>query len=234
LRSFTFNGVNSAVYGLTVTGAGTYNAPARDIESVAIPGRNGELTLDNGRFKNITVTYPAFVVPPFLENMRKIRAWLCSVRGYARLVDDYDPQYFRLARFVDGLEVEAKAINTAGEMNIQFDCMPQRFSIDGEFGIRYFPVARGATITNPEAFPALPIIKTNRAGTITVNGKEFTVPAADGGELTIDCEIQAAYSGNVSYNSLVSGEWPVLDPGENTLSWTAGMVGEIIPRWWTV
>lgn len=234
MHSLTFNGKNSAIFGLMVTGSGTYNAPERDYESIAIPGRNGELTLDNGRFKNVQVTYPAFVRPPLADNMRRIRAWLCSVQGYARLTDDYDPGYFRLARFVDGLTVEGKAMNTVGEMRIQFDCQPQRFSVDGEFGIRYFPVARGATITNPEAFPALPIIKTNRAGTITVNGKSLTVPAADGEVLIIDCEMQAAYVGTTSYTSLVSGEWPVLEPGENTLSWTAGMVGEIIPRWWTV
>lgn len=234
MRSFTFNGVNSAIYGLTVTGAGTYNAPARDIESVAIPGRNGELTLDNGRFKNITVTYPAFVVPPFLENMRKIRAWLCSVRGYARLVDDYDPQYFRLARFVDGLEVDAKAINTAGEMNIQFDCMPQRFSTAGEIPIRVLPIARQLSGTNPEAFTALPIITTTGEGTITVNGRTFNVPDANGGELTIDSEIQAAYSGNVSYNSLVSGEWPELEPGAYVITWSGCRVTTMTPRWWTV
>lgn len=233
MHSLTFNGKNSALYGLMVTGSGTYNAPERDYESIAIPGRNGELTLDNGRFKNIRVTYPAFVRPPLADNMRLIRAWLCSVQGYARLTDDYDPGYFRLARFVDGLTVEGKAMNTVGEMKIQFDCQPQRFSIAGETPLTYLSIVRGATITNPEAFPALPIIKTSKAGTITVNGKRLTVPSA-GEELTIDCEMQAAYAGTTSYSSLVEGEWPVLEPGENTLSWTVGMVTEIIPRWWTV
>ena len=62
-------GRDLADFGVYISGNGTYNAPARDVKSVAIPGRNGELTLDNGRFKNVTVKYPAFIVEDFGRNV---------------------------------------------------------------------------------------------------------------------------------------------------------------------
>ena len=53
---FVFGGKFSKDYGLYVSGSGTFNAPERDVELVEVPGKNGSLVLDNGRFKNITVT----------------------------------------------------------------------------------------------------------------------------------------------------------------------------------
>ena len=54
-----YGGKCSKDYGLYVSGSGTFNAPERDVDLVEVPGKNGTLVLDNGRFKNIPVTYPA-------------------------------------------------------------------------------------------------------------------------------------------------------------------------------
>ena len=58
-KELTFDGENSGDYGIYITGAGTFNAPQRDVDLVTIPGRNGSFALDHGRFENIEVTYPA-------------------------------------------------------------------------------------------------------------------------------------------------------------------------------
>ena len=54
---FEFDGVNSFAYGVFVTGKSVYDAPSRDVESVSVPGRNGDILIDKGRFKNIDITY---------------------------------------------------------------------------------------------------------------------------------------------------------------------------------
>ena len=46
---FIFNGFRSSDYGVLISGDQTFNAPARDIDEIEIPGRDGVLTLDNGR-----------------------------------------------------------------------------------------------------------------------------------------------------------------------------------------
>ena len=51
-----------------ISGSGTFNAPEMDITTVEIPGRNGDLTISNNRFRNITVEYPAFIRKQFRHN----------------------------------------------------------------------------------------------------------------------------------------------------------------------
>ena len=52
------------------------------------------------------------------------------------------------------------------------------------------------------------------------------------GSITLDSELQEAYSGTTGMNSVLSGEFPILKPGMNAVIRTgrAGKV-EIRPRW---
>lgn len=135
-KTFTFDGENSADYGLYISGDSVYNAPNREIDMVSIPGRNGQLAIDLGRYENITVTYPAFVFADtqeeFREKIRRIRNWLCSKTSYQRLTDEYNPESFRLGLYKSGLEVEPIFYNRCGEFEMSFDCKPQRFLFTGE------------------------------------------------------------------------------------------------------
>lgn len=58
-NSLVFGGVNSADYGIYITGEGVFNAPKRAVNMVAVPGRNGSIAIDQGHWENIEVTYPA-------------------------------------------------------------------------------------------------------------------------------------------------------------------------------
>ena len=54
---FTFNGVSSATFGLLVSNITNFGAPARVVEKVQVPYRNGDLLLDTGTYNNYIVTY---------------------------------------------------------------------------------------------------------------------------------------------------------------------------------
>lgn len=129
LRSFYIDGESSADYGLLITGEAVYNAPAYDYEFVTIPGRSGDLILDNGRFENITVTYPCAVRD--LSRMPAIRSWLMSKRGYIRITDDYNPSEYRLGVVIDGISVDPFAAK-AGTFTVSFNCKPQRYLATGD------------------------------------------------------------------------------------------------------
>ena len=58
---FTYNGINSADFGCYVANANQFDAPARDVDTIEVPGRNGALTIDNGRYLNQTLTYSLYV-----------------------------------------------------------------------------------------------------------------------------------------------------------------------------
>lgn len=151
LNYIVFGGVDSRDYGIYISGEGVFNAPERDVEVVNIPGKDGDLLIDRGRFLNIQVTYPGFNFEPdlstFAERLRAFRAALASQTGYQRLEDSFHPDEFRLASFRSGLDVNPIMYNTASTFDIVFDCKPQRFLKSGEEEITIGEWGETETIT---------------------------------------------------------------------------------------
>lgn len=174
-KGFEFDGESSKPFDLFITGGTIFDAPERDVEMIEIPGRNGAFVHDLGRFQNVTVTYKCALSSTkeheFVDAMRKVRQWLCSKRGYCKLSDDFNPGEYRLAKFKDYIEVTNEA-PVVGRFNLSFDCMPQRFLIDGDNPVQ---VASGDGIFNPTLFDAHPLLKVNGYGTITINGEEIAL-----------------------------------------------------------
>lgn len=129
---FTYGGKSSKDFGVYISGSGTFNAPERDQSSVSVVGRNGDLTIDNGRYKNTVLTYPAFIYDNFDANVSAFRNFLLKATSYKRLEDTYHPEEYRLAKYSDGFEADVVATLRGGEFNLLFDCCPQRFLKDGE------------------------------------------------------------------------------------------------------
>lgn len=184
-KALKFDGVSSRTYGVYITGEAVYNAPERDVEMITIPGRNGSFALDNGRFQNIEVSYPAGIFAEteadFREAISDFRNFLCSRKGYVRLQDEYNPNEYRMAVYKSGLEVEP-AMLKAGEFEITFDCKPQRWLTSGETAVS---VTSGDTITNPTLFEARPLLEVHGYGNIDVNGDEIIITDGAYGEITV-------------------------------------------------
>lgn len=247
-NSLTFGGINSANYGIFIDGGGVYNSPERDVTLVTIPGRSGQLVMDNGRFENIEVTYSAFIDGrddgTIRDSIRDFRNAIGALRGYQRLEDTYNPDEFRQALFIGGLEVDPVVYQTGGEFEITFNCKPQRWLKSGE---ELLVFTEATTLTNPTLFASEPLIRVSGSdGTVAIN--DITIGVAQlpaeysGQELYIDCEIGDAYCYDLITNELVNlnsyvswSEYPRLDPGANAISFTNYLTRvSVIPRWWRV
>ena len=224
----TFAGRPTTDFEAYISGAGTFDAPERDMTSIVIPGRNGELTLDNGRFKNIKVKYPAFIAKNFKGNSEAIRNWFLSFSGYQRLEDTYHPEEFRKARYSGGFSSGSTKGMHAGSFEMLFDCMPQRWLKEGEKAISLSSVGY---IINPTMMEAKPLLYVVGTGTVTIGDIRIGVTSSP---MYIDCELQEAYNtqgvSRNSYLTLTDGVFPVLKPGENRISPTSSIT--ITPRWW--
>lgn len=230
INYFVFDGRRSTEWGVWISGGGTYNAPARDLEAVSIPGVNGDYHFDNGRFYNAMLTYPAFISKKF-ERVNEFRAWLAAHYGYYRLEDTYHPDEFRMAAFHEGFDAAPTALNRAGSFDVVFDCKPQRWLKSGEIAK---PVSSGTRLFNPTQFEAKPLIRAYGSGTATVNGYTFTLSGA-GDYADIDCELQEVYRDSINLNDKITlAEFPVLSPGENLVTFTGFTSIRITPRWWTL
>lgn len=194
-KQLYFDNENSGDYGLYITGAGVFNAPERDTELITIPGRNGAFALDHGRFENIEITYPAGCFGntegDFADTIAAIRAWLGSKRGYVRLEDDYNPDEYRMAVYKSGLEV-SPALLKAGEFEITFEAMPQRFLKSGE--IAEAIAASGDDINNPTKFNSRPMLEVDGYGTIAIEGNEIEITSQPLGQVL--CRPYSSYNLN--------------------------------------
>lgn len=214
VNSITFGGVNSADFGIYISGEGVFNAPKRDVEMIKIPGRNGEFALDNGRFENIEVTYPAFNFEPddydtFMQNLSDFRNAICAQRGYQRLTDTFHPDEYRMATYIGGLEIKPVKYNTASEFNIVFDCKPQRWLVSGETAVT---VTSGDTLTNPTLFESGPLLEATGNGTIEFNGYEIDFAGIPYGEIVI-CPDSYAFH-NLSDTVTVTLDTSLLNSGD--------------------
>lgn len=229
IQTLTIGGRNLADFGVYISGEGTYNAPERSITEEVVPGRNGSLIIDNGRYQNIEVSYPAFIIRDFPRNMAGLRSYLTSLRGYSRLEDSYHPDEYRMAALSGGLDVKTSGyMNREGKFTLTFNCKPQRFLRSGEYAI---PVESGATVYNPTLFDAKPLIRVYGNGSITVNGE--TMEWSGSSEyVDIDCDIQDCYYMGANMNSYVTGDFPVLSPEDNVIVFTGSTSVRITPRWW--
>lgn len=229
----TIAGKSTEDFNVWISGGGSYNSPARDIETISVAGRNGDLTIDNGRFENISVEYPCFITENFDDNIEALRSYLASLKGYQRLCDTYHPEEYRQALFSEGVKVSTSALNRAGEFTLTFNCKPQRFLLSGENAIEF--TADGA-ILNETLFASKPLLRVYGTGTIGIGSETLTITTADG-YTDIDCDIMDAYKGAVNCNGnivLNSGDFPTLEPGTNGI--TLGTATKIIvyPRWFII
>lgn len=181
-----YAGVDSSDYGVYISGEGAFNAPKRVVNMVAVPGRNGTIAIDQGYYENITVSYPAYISAPDLqtlaENLSDFRNAIVSNVGYNRLEDSINDNEYRMAVYSDGLEFEPIGDSTTVELELNFNCKPQRWLKDGE---RPITVSSGATVPNPTPYSANPLLAVSGNGTISFNGYDVKLANAQYGIITL-------------------------------------------------
>ena len=243
----TFNGVSTETLGLIVQFIPSYEYPEREYQSINVPGRNGDLILDKGSYRNIERSYSFAKVfnnnETFVNQANKIVSWLNSAKGYARLQDSYEPLYYRMALYKSEGSM-SNFYDTATVLDVTFDCKPQRWLIEGDTPIA---VTNGSTIPEKTSYDANPeitmTVAANTTATLGISSTGYTCsisvgPFTENTTVTIDCENKECYSGNTLYNSkltLTNGKFPVL-PGSavSTVSISNATNVTIKPRWWTL
>jgi len=232
---FTYDGKSSEEFNIVIDESGVFHAAERDYTSQDIPGRNGELTIDNGRYKNLTISYKCSIGRSFRHNMDYFFQWLMSKKGYHRLEDSLQPGYFRMARVASAPDPSTHTRYLGGKFSIDFDCKPQRWLKEGE---KEITLAATNTIHNPTFYDAMPVMEITGSGTIGINSETITI-AAHTGILVLDFEIGDAYeslahSNYNQYVTLTSDDFPALVPGVNNITKTSGLTVTMKPRWWTI
>lgn len=233
INYFTFNEKSSLDFNTFISGENTWNTPSKDIEVMAIPGRNGTLSISNNRYKNVNIAYKAFIADHFEQNFGALKAYLMTQEGYGILEDSYHPDHYRRARYVGEISPEMTQLNRHGEFELTFDCDPRRFLKSAS---KLKEWANNTSYLNNTLFRALPLIRAYGTGSLTVGNISVTITSANV-YTDLDSELQEAYKGATNCNAnitLTDGKFPVIEPGNNLISYTGLSKIEIRPNLWTI
>ena len=110
--------------------------------------------------------------------------------------------------------------------------MPQQYLKSGE---RLQVLTGSGTVYNPTAYEAKPLLRIYGSGSILVGDGKVTVTDNES-YIDLDCELEDAFRDTVNMNQcleLESGDFPVLTPGNNSITFISGITKvELVPRWW--
>ena len=165
IKDFTFNGRTASSFGVQLADNSEWWAtPERDIEHISVPGRSGDLLIDNGRFNNIEIT---FEVNRLTDGraLSSLINWLALNPGYQRLSVSDDPDHYRMASFEGMTQPVFGQLKKSATVSLAFNCKPQRFLVAGEEG-EQIVAGTPLTITN-YGDDAKPVLVFNNNGDYT-------------------------------------------------------------------
>ena len=226
---FTWNGKKSSDFGIIIKHKEIYKAPVRDVDFVEVPGRDGEVILDNGRYRNVDVTYQVRV-KNVKSKLLEIANWLSAV-GYQKLIDSDDSTHYRMAARTDSVDWDYLGKGEWADLEIAFNCKPFRSLTTGDAKAT---LTAAGSITNPTQYTALPYIKIYGSGNITLSIGGQSFPFLNiGSYIECDSALQAVFTGvNNKSDKANFDDFPTLKPGANSISWTGKVTKvEIVPHW---
>lgn len=225
----TFNGRSFHDFNTFWDGAELFTIPSKDVQFFTVPGRNGDLSISNGRYNNIERNVNCFIRENFVDNYNNLINFLMVQEGYKRFESTKEPDVFQMAQFISQIEPTTGAFLKYGSFTLTFNFKPQKWLKSGENAIE---IGSSISLVNPTSQNALPLIQVVGTGSITINSSVLTL-ANNTSTTVIDCESQDCYEGTINRNSdlTITGGFPVLTK-ENEISVSGFTSVKLTPRWW--
>lgn len=226
---FEWNGTRCTEYGIIVTEQPPLTIPLERSKQTTVPGRPGSLTTLEGKdvYDDMVLTANCFIRNPAL--IPSIAAWL---RGSGTVTFANRQGGFYHARIANQIPFE-KILrgNPHCSFAVNYRCSPPFWYVSG---VEPITITQSMTpITNPGSVYSEPVITVYGSGDITLMvGQTIVELTGIEDSITLDSVLQEAYQGNVLMNGHMSGDFPILKPGQNAVSWS-GEVSRVIiqPNW---
>ena len=225
---FIWNGVDCRTYGIHVTDQPPVTIPQERSTQTNVPGRPGSLTQLEGEdvYDDMVLTAQCFISDP--AQIPAIAAWLKG-KGAVTFANRTGGHYN--ARISNQIPFE-KVLrgNPHCSFAVNFRCFPFWYQ-DNAADVTL--TTSGTAITNPGSVYSDPVITVTGSGDITLMvGTTIVELTGVSGSIVIDSVLKEAYKGTTLMNDHMSGDFPVLKPGQNAISWT-GTVTQVTvkPNW---
>jgi predicted phage tail component-like protein len=230
ITSFTFNNMNSYNdFGIYVSERPDIPSPKRRVTTVTIPGRNSTLRYDENTYEDITLTVKcALKNNDVSDKVDEIKGWLIGA-GEGDLTFNFQPDKKYVAQVVNSIDF-TQVFNIVSEFPIVFNCRPFKYAVDNSV----VTMAAAGKITNPGTIYSEPIIKVYGSGDVNLTiGSQVVQLTGITNYIIIDGTIQDCYDEDMNnLNNKMNSEFPILNVGDNNISWTGTVTQlEITPNW---
>ena len=225
---FEWKGACCTTYGVHVLEQPPLTMPSERVTFTDVPGRSGSLTTlqDDDVYDDMVLTVQCIISDP--SKIPKLCTWL---KGSNKVTFAHRQGGFYYARIVNQIAFE-KILrgNPHRSFAVNFRCKPFWYAA----GVPPITVSSSGTfITNPGSVESEPIVTVYGSGDVTLMmGMTITELFGISGSVTLDTPLMEAYSGVSSANSHMSGDFPILLPGTNAVSWSGNISRVVIqPNW---
>ena len=202
--------------------------PLERSKQTNVPGRPGSLTQLEGDdvYDDMILTATCFIADP--AQIPAIAAWLKG-SGTVTFANRTGGHYN--ARIANQIPFE-KVLrgNPHCSFAVNFRCYPFWYQ---ENVSDVTITTSGDTVTNPGSVYSEPLITVYGSGNITLMVGTTIVELTNvSSSLVLDCALKEAYKGANLMNDHMSGDFPVLKPGLNAISWSGNVTRIVIkPNW---
>lgn len=225
---FNYKNITSDEMSLIVESLPPITTAKDKITIIEIPYRDGFLTQKEGLQeidKKVVAHY-------YGKDTDRLLNWL---DGNGKVIFSNQPDRFYKSYIIENVELEQIVRNILYKLTITFNCQPLGYLLEGEETIT---LTKSSTLYNGKSnYESLPYIKVYGTGDINlyINNKTTVLKNIDN-FIEIDSEIYNCYktiNGTISNeNNKLYSTFPILDIGENNISWSGNVSKvEIIPRW---
>ena len=228
---FEWNGVRCTEYGIHVLEQPPLTVPSERATFTDVPGRSGSLTTLEGDnvFDDMVLTATCLIADP--HRIPEIAAWL---RGSGTVSFANREGGFYYARVVNQIPFE-KVLrgNPHRSFSVNFRCNPF-FHLDDSSDTVI--AHSGDFITNPGCVASEPVITVTGNGDITLMvGMQMIELTGVDSKIIIDSVLQEVYNDDGACNEKMDGDFPVLQPGVNAISWDGDVTSVVVsPNWRTL
>ena len=222
---FSFNGVYSSTYGVTIAEQLTSVIPKMRYSTTNIDGYNGSKIIKQGYE---TIEYQLKINFKW-ERLSDIKKWLTG-KGKLILPDDTEKYYD--AEILDRIEFKKKLI--FGEATIKFLLQPIKHNVNP----KVVQITQGTVVENKGDFTTMPILTITAINNVElfVNGVKYCKLMFGGTRrtLVIDGQKQDCFFNNSLANRSMDGDFPELSVGNNTITYTGNVTSasmEVCEQW---
>lgn len=199
--------------------------PKMRVETTVINGRDGDI-LDKLGYSSYNKSVKIGLKKGYMPSLNEIIKYFS---GKGKLICSNEPDKYYDAEIVE--QIDYTRLVRFREAVVKFHVQPYKYKVNEAPFIFNINNEKDVKVTNIGLENSKPLITIYGSGTIDlkINDKYVCRLNIDSEYITIDAMEEEAYYNNILKNRQMLGDFPILEPGVNIISWAGtGSISKII------